>query len=167
MLFCLQSWKEVIVRTFVSKSKYFWSQTSLIAPKESMMGTKSRVQGSDGPGGLPLYTLWRCAVKPLLDKPYADSMCLLYIEQNECTSSVHTSWFLNLPSSFIVNGGDTTSWSENRLLREGKKQRFNLLVALQSMTAYKFLYSRAIAFKFHGVKAIKKNSLKRLQMCVD
>lgn len=32
-----------------------------------------------------------------------------------------------------------------------------LLIALQSMTAYKLLYSRAIAFKFHGVEAIKKN----------
>lgn len=42
MFFCLQSWKEVIVRIFISKSQYFWSQTSLIAPKESMMGTKSR-----------------------------------------------------------------------------------------------------------------------------
>lgn len=29
------------------------------------------------------------------------------------------------------------------------------------MTAYKLLYSRAFAFKFHGVEAIKKNSLKK------
>lgn len=89
MFFFLQSWEEVTVRIFVRKTQYFWSQTSLIAPKESMMGTKSRAQGSDGPGRLPLYTLWRCAVKPLLGKPYAHSMCLLYIEQNVCTSSVH------------------------------------------------------------------------------
>lgn len=57
MFFCLQSWKEVIVRIFISKSQYFWSQTSLIAPKESMMGTKPGAQGSDVPGRLPLYTL--------------------------------------------------------------------------------------------------------------
>lgn len=29
------------------------------------------------------------------------------------------------------------------------------------MTAYKLLYSRAIAFKFHGMEAIKKNSLEK------
>lgn len=115
MFFFLQSWKEGTVRIFVHKSQYFWSQTSLIAPKESMMELNPGHRAVMAPF---IYSLKMCSQTITWQ-----TICRQHVPSIHRAKCVHQQRaYLNLPYSFIVNGGDiTTSWSENRLLKEGKQ----------------------------------------------
>lgn len=123
MFFCLQSWKEASVWMFVSQSQHFWSQTFLIAPKESMIGTNSRGQGSDRMGQVGSLSVLRS------DNSLTNLMqtaCPFYTQSKMCAPISHVHIFMASSTCLIhalsVEVISPPSGSENRLLKEGKKK---------------------------------------------
>ena len=167
MFSCLQSWKASII-IFVSHSRYFWSQTFLMASKESLMGIKSRGQWSLGPCRVPLFSLKRYnpAIPGL---PSAGSLRPLYLEQNVCThfqQRVYLHGFINMPYLYILNGGNITpNGGGNSLLKEGKRNNLRCYNSLLPSRASQHINRYAVDLcylNFMRWKQLGKKSLKKL-----